>query len=602
MGKRTALAFFLSLLVIIGYNYYLAKKYPPKPLLSQQVQPQEVGKETVLPSPTLTKPAPSEAQQFLAGAEDIVVETDRAKIIITSSGARIKSYQLKNYPEAKVVSSAVNQQLAQLDNLITRNGQEKSGLWQRQKNKLQTLLAKYEQSPQMAELVSLAAVLDADFSPAFIIPGNETISQKFNSAQYRFSQQQLKLDPNHPQGTITFSYTDPQGRQLEKSYHFDNSNYIMGLDIKLHGFSAADFPQNSFLVSVGPDVGLEQSSQDKKMQSYHGPVTCFDNGQQKWVRTEKFTKQEAALFVRRELSEGTVVWTGLENKYFLAALIPGQKPQMAVVEKNEQEHKTALQMSLVSDNVYPFRLYMGPKKKSDLKTVDATLGKTIDYGLFSPIAKLIYAALVLFSRWTGNFGWAIILLCIATKVVFHPLTHRSFEAMQKMQEQMKTIQPELEALRLKYKDNPQRLNKEIMEFYKKKGVNPMASCQSGCLPMLLQMPVFFALYAVLYNSIELRGTPFIGWITDLSDKDPYYVLPILMGVSMYIQQKLTGLGTTGSAQQDQAKMMAIMMPVMLTWVFASLPSGVVLYWLTFNIVTAAHQMLLKKKTVPAVGA
>ena len=145
----------------------------------------------------------------------------------------------------------------------------------------------------------------------------------------------------------------------------------------------------------------------------------------------------------------------------------------------------------------------------------------------------------------------------------------------------------------------QKLNKEIMALYRRRGVNPMASCQNGCLPLLLQMPVFFALYSILYNSIELRGTPFL-WLQDLSAKDPYYILPVLMGISMFIQQKLTGMGTGGGAQQEQAKMMAIMMPVFLTWIFASLPSGVVLYWFVFNLLTSLQQVLIKKKQAVVV--
>jgi YidC/Oxa1 family membrane protein insertase len=174
--------------------------------------------------------------------------------------------------------------------------------------------------------------------------------------------------------------------------------------------------------------------------------------------------------------------------------------------------------------------------------------------------------------------------------------------MQKMQQQMKTIQPEMDALRAKLKDNPQKLNKEIMELYRKRGVNPLASCQSGCLPMLLQMPVFFALYGVLYNSIELRGAPFLGWITDLSAKDPYYILPVLMGASMFVQQKLTGMGVASGPQQEQAKMMTMLMPVFLTWIFASLPSGVVLYWFVFNIATALQQLLIRKKQAEVAAA
>ena len=155
----------------------------------------------------------------------------------------------------------------------------------------------------------------------------------------------------------------------------------------------------------------------------------------------------------------------------------------------------------------------------------------------------------------------------------------------------------MEELKKKYGDNQQKLNKATMEMYRKEGVNPLSGCKSGCFPMLLQMPVFFALYVVLYNSIDLRGAHFIGWITNLSAPDPWRILPILMGISMFFQQKQTGMGSSlgSSSQQDQQKMMKWMMPIFLTFIFFRLPAGVVLYWLSFNIFTSLQQMLIKKK-------
>jgi YidC/Oxa1 family membrane protein insertase len=197
-------------------------------------------------------------------------------------------------------------------------------------------------------------------------------------------------------------------------------------------------------------------------------------------------------------------------------------------------------------------------------------------------------------RWVGNYGWAIILLSFFVNLILYPFTRKSFNAMRKMSEDMQKLQPEMKAIQEKYKNNPQKMQKETMELYKRRGVNPFAGCKGGCLPMLFQMPVFIALFAVLNNSIRLRQAPFIFWIRDLSAPDPYFVIPILMGVTQIFQTKLLGMGAT-AAQPGQAKMMTYMMPVVLTVLFLSFPAGIVLYWLCFNVFTSIPRLITHRK-------
>jgi len=600
MGRRALLAFFLSLLVIIGYNHFVAKKYP--------VQVRGPGlqlEERVTPAPlTLPRPLSSRPQErdtfpvkITEQAKEVIVQTDLVELVITSSGARIKSCRLKDYPEERIEVDTIEKQLVQINQALTQALPEKKKFLYREQAKLELLLEKSRQKPRAVELVSLPAAIDADFSPALILPDDEDVSIALNTALYDCSQEGLTLNEGRPEGQLEFTYTDTLGRRVKKRFTFSNSNYSIGLDISFQGWQRHDLAEGHFFVSCGPDVGLPQARRERRAQAYQGPVTYFlTNGNgQGWIKKEKYTRRENNVFTRRE-HLGRVVWSGLGNKYFLTALIPAQPAQSVVVERNKfGEQKVALRVPWEGTGPYNFQLYLGPKKGEQLKQIGVTLEKTIDYGFFGPIARFIYQILLFFSRWTNNFGWAIVLLCFVVKIVFYPLTHRSFESMQKMQHEMKSVQPEMEALREKFKANPQKLNKEIMGLYRRRGINPMASCQSGCLPLVLQMPVFFALYAVLYNSIELRGAPFLGWVQDLSAKDPYYILPILMGISMFVQQKLTGIGGTGGAQQEQAKMMGYLMPVFLTWIFASLPAGVVLYWLTFNTLTALQQLLIRKK-------
>jgi YidC/Oxa1 family membrane protein insertase len=240
-------------------------------------------------------------------------------------------------------------------------------------------------------------------------------------------------------------------------------------------------------------------------------------------------------------------------------------------------------------------VYAGPLDYQDLKALGHGLDKAVDFGWkwISPLSRLIFAFLVLCYKVIPNYGWVIIILSALTKLIFHPLTQKSMKSMRQMQK----IQPEVQKLRETHKKDAQALNKAIMELYRKRGVNPMG----GCLPLVLQMPVFIALFNVLQKTIELRHAKFMFWIHDLSAPDviarlpfslPFIgsavsLLPILMGIAMYLQQKMT---TTDPKQA----MMTYMLPVVFTVMFFKFPSGLVLYWLVNNILTIAHQYYLTR--------
>lgn len=589
MNTRAALAFILSLLVILAYNAYLTPKAAERLPLPVE------GSLSAAAGNAVSGAVPRKQQKPTYTGEEIFVETDALQITFTSAGARMQSCRLKKYTEEKTRPQEVQQQIDVIEQDVQRypaDGEKQERLL-REKNKWTFFLEKLREAMPV-ELVAPPAVIDNDFAPAIVIPGAEEVSLAVNAGRYEYTRNKLLLNEGRRQGELEFNTLLSAEKRVKKTYTFARTGY--GCDVKLQftGWKKEDFPEGHFLLFLGPDIGLPQPKTQGAPQAliyFRGPAST-NRG---WIKKERYEASERNMFVRRELY-GNIGWIGLENKYFLTAVIPGFLVEKAVVEKNQyNEQKTALKIPWNNTGIYSLKLYYGPKKADSLKEIDTTLATAIDYGFWSPVARLIYQILVFFSRWTKNFGWAIVLLCFFTKIIFYPLSQRSFASMEKMQRQMKTIQPEIERLKEAYKDNPQKLNKEIMALYQKKGMNPLSSCQSGCIPLVLQMPVFFALYAVLYNSIELRGTPFLGWIQDLSAKDPYYILPILMGLSMVAQQKLSGTGMAGNMQQDQAKLMAILMPVFLTWMFANLPSGVVLYWFTFNVLTAGQQMLMKKE-------
>jgi YidC/Oxa1 family membrane protein insertase len=231
---------------------------------------------------------------------------------------------------------------------------------------------------------------------------------------------------------------------------------------------------------------------------------------------------------------------------------------------------------------FDYTAYFGPKQSEFLVASGHQFDKAIDYGFFHPLAKPLMVVLKFFYGFIGNYGFAVILLTICIKLIFWPLTQKSYKSMKGMQK----LQPEMKKMREKYGNDKQKLNQEMMAFYKENKVNPLG----GCLPMVIQIPVFFALYRVLLGSIELRHAPFMLWITDLSARDPYYVTPLIMGVTMFIQQKMqpTNMDPT------QAKIM-LMMPVVFTFMFLNFPSGLVLYWLTNNLLTILQQYLIRRQ-------
>ena len=229
------------------------------------------------------------------------------------------------------------------------------------------------------------------------------------------------------------------------------------------------------------------------------------------------------------------------------------------------------------DSDFQLQGYIGPKEYRVLKSLSPKLTDVIEYGWFSFLSKPFFAVIVWIHGFVGNWGWAIILFTMLVKLILFPLSYKGMMSMQKL----KDLAPKMKELKEKYGKDPQKMNAKTMEMYKKHGANPMG----GCLPMLLQIPVFFALYRVLLNADELQGAPWILWIQDLSRMDPYYVLPVLMGASMYFQQKITPSNITDPLQAKIFKFF----PLIMTVFFVTFPSGLVLYWLTNNILSIAQQ-------------
>jgi len=232
---------------------------------------------------------------------------------------------------------------------------------------------------------------------------------------------------------------------------------------------------------------------------------------------------------------------------------------------------------------FTFNGYIGPKEYKTLEAINPVLVNAIEFGWFTFVAAPIFKVLMWLHGLLGNWGWSIIALTVLIRIFLYPLTHKGMVSMQKI----KDIAPRIKEVQEKYKGDPTRMNAAVMEMYKKHGANPLG----GCLPLVLQIPVFFAIYRVLLNAVELQGAPWLLWITDLSRMDPYYILPILMGATMYYQQKITPSNFTDPLQEKIFKFL----PLIFMFFFITFPSGLVLYWFVNNLFSIAQQYMVNKQ-------
>ena len=374
---------------------------------------------------------------------------------------------------------------------------------------------------------------------------------------YTVNTKELSLSAGKTQGELIFSY-DNQGMSIRKKLVFHNNDYKVDFSVE-----TANTP--SYMLPVGTDFGVY----DKEQKEHKGPVILTGSDREEFDEKLKSSKYYP----------GNVRWIAQEDKYFAAAIIPVTPVEGANVWKEKDSAEIALKLKSQKND---FIFYAGPKEYDRLKQLNGGLEHIIDFGWFAFVAMPLFYVLKFFYSYLGNYGWAIITLTIVTRIPFIPIMHQSQKSMKKMQK----IQPMMAELKEKYKKDPQKMQQETMALYKKHKVNPIG----GCLPMLLQIPVFIALYNVLLRAIELRGAPFVLWITDLSIKDPYYVLPIVMGLTMVIQQKMT----PSAMEPTQAKMM-MLMPIIFTFMFLSFASGLVIYWLVNNVLGIAQQFYSNKK-------
>ena len=404
--------------------------------------------------------------------------------------------------------------------------------------------------------------------PLLIQTQDPTVSQALSEGLYHVERDFFRLNDRHQTGHMTFTHRIPDTDiEVEKRLTFHHDSYLVDIDVKTQGLT------NGFDIGLGTNFGIVEWGEG--FIGLFGPAFRVDDTLEKETPDTELVRT------------GPVRWVALQDKYFMSVLIPAEAD--ALVVKNEGEKLASAGVRFApptASRTASMRLYAGPKEFETLKSLNVGLEDTIDFGWFAfgsfeivrALAKPLFYVLRFFYEYTHNYGLSIILLTVCVKLFFVPLQYKGYKSMKDMQ----TLQPKVAALQAKLKDDREHLNKELIKLYRDHKVNPVG----GCLPILLQMPVFIALFNILYMTIDLRQAPLALWITDLSVPDPFYVLPILMGASMVLQQKI--MPTT--MDPTQAKMM-LMLPVFLTFIFLNFPSGLVLYWLTNNVLTIAQQFI-----------
>jgi len=375
---------------------------------------------------------------------------------------------------------------------------------------------------------------------------------------------------------VPLTWSDERGVVIEKRYRFARGSYAIGLEQEVTNGSDSLWRGAEYVRVKRHFREQERSMFDVDSYSFAGPIIY--NGE----KSEKLKRDDLIEDGKYEFYSDQG-WFGSIQHHFLSAAVPApgteHKYEVAVTGGNSTSSaigRNAETIAPGSSKIFQTTLFVGPKLQAQLEDIDETLKLTVDYGWLTIISQPLFWLLSKVFSFVGNWGVSIIVVTFLIKLVFYKLTESSGRSMAKM----RNLQPRMKALQDRYKDDRQALSQAMMELYKREKVNPAA----GCLPILIQMPFFLAFYWVLLESVEMRQAPFALWITDLSTRDPYFILPLIMGAAMFMQQKLN----PAPADPVQAKVMQIM-PVMFTAFFAFFPSGLVLYWVTNTLLSIAQQ-------------
>jgi YidC/Oxa1 family membrane protein insertase len=549
---RAILAIVLAFFILLGYQYLFvpAMEEQEQPVAEKTVEVQQPKTSVQKVQPQLTPAEIAQPAQFVEPAslpsqegKDIVVNTNVFTAVITETGGGVKSYKLNHFNETSDADS-------ERKDLVTTESFTELPLY-----------FSWGVEPGRAQIPLFAS-------------DKEILKVKAGEGQ-----------------TLTMTAQLSSGLQVTRRLVFDPDSYLFEMSIDIYNFSETAL-QGSPYMSI---TSLPYGSAAQRYL-FNGPAALIDG---KLEEVKPGDLEEASKTLK-----GNITWAAYEGTYFMTGVIPEQNEGISLKLSAEGEKVRSLLIG-VEDVIpanghlqYNYQVYFGPKKMETLKEAGHDLERIVNFGWFDKLAKPALFLLNFFYGYVGNYGVSIILVTILIKLLFWPIAQKGLKSMKNMQK----IQPKMAKLKEKYKDDKTRLNEEMMILYKTYKVNPVG----GCLPMVMQIPVFFALYKVLLQAIELRHAPFMLWITDLSAPDrlfigidlPYLgglpVLTLLMGASMFLQQRMT----PAPADPTQAKIM-MFLPVIFTFMFLNFASGLVLYWFVNNLLSVAQQYLINKKAAAA---
>jgi YidC/Oxa1 family membrane protein insertase len=532
MEKRVLIAVLLSFLVLYAYQ---AMFPPPQDETKKPVQASKAATAPNASAPAVSNPAPSPDPAAGEPEHEIVLENADVRGVFSTRGGALKSWQLKKY---------------------------------------------HDDHGQPYELVAGHAPADSPL-PLTLAVDDAGLSATLATAPFTASESHSPTASK-----VQFDY-DVNGVRAQKTITIEASKpYVLNVAVSL----TRDGQGVPATLKWGPALG---SGITIKSRSYNPPPQPI------YFKDGKVSRIAAAKINEAPVQEGTFGFAGVDDHYFLSALVkppPSVRVQYAPVDVTLPDHPEGAHYVSWSAR-FPttpqaLAYFAGPKDFDVLAAVDRDLVRAIDFGMFAWLVVPLLRALKWINLYVGNYGWSLILLTVLINLAMFPLRHKSVVSMRKMQE----VQPEVKAIQDRYKNlkmsDPARakMNQEMMALYKERGVNPA----SGCVPMLLTLPVLFAFYSMLSVAIELRGAPFIGQIHDLSAHDPWFIWPIAMGITMFIQQKMT----PSTADPVQQKVMLIM-PVMMSAMFLYAASGLVIYWTVSNIWGIGQQMITNRLIGPA---
>ncbi len=551
--KRLIIAIVLSVLVFVVWQFFFVDKQAVERPAQKQAPAPPTQEQPVSEKPYITeKQGPELAEKSVTPVDDqraqkmaktITVDTPLYRVKISEKGAVFNSFLLKDYREKAEKDSPLKQLLAA-------------------DNSVESVILGFAGE-------SIPGLENAIYSTE---PALETVTVS-ESAQ-----------------ELAFFWESDNGVRIEKIFRFSPDSYLIDLMVKIKNGSAKTIQDQLTLAIQGA------RPKDKRMYGFEGPSALIN---------DKLEEVKIKDIAEKSTYSGALKWMAIQGRYFISSLIPQNVEEasmkLSVTPADMVESKYVQPETIIrpgTQHQFDYHLFLGPKSMRIINRVGYDLSKAVDFGWFDFIAKPCLWSMNFLYDFIPNYGLAIIILTILIKIILWPLGSKSYKSMS----EMKKIQPLMKEIREKYKDDKKKMNQEVMALYRTYKINPLG----GCLPMVVQIPVFFALYRMLYQAIELRHAPFFLWINDLSAPDrlfrfgfsipfmePPYGIPVLtlvMGASMLLQQKMS----PPMGDPTQAKMM-MLMPIVFTVIFINFSSGLVLYWLVNNILSIAQQYYIQKK-------